>query len=118
MVSGAGIFPAVILPLVAHFMCEGLQQFKISGFGEEIPGIQANFILPVDPVPGHVAQVFVMPETLPLILESENAAGKLPAEQRIVQSAIALRKGDVVSNVGVMGHGCSDIVSYETTGKG
>lgn len=106
------MLPEMKLPLVAHFVGECLEQFEIAGVGEKMPGVQADFILTGLPVAGHVAEVAVVSEVLPLVLEGENAPGKLPGKQPFVEVIVALGKSDVVPDMLMSFHAL--IVPYET----
>ena len=57
----------MLLPLVAHFMGEGLQQLQIAGVGEEVPGVETDLVFPRRPVPGDEAVGLVVTEMLAFV---------------------------------------------------
>ena len=61
----------MLLPLVAHFMGEGLQQLQIAGVGEEVPGVETDLVFPRRPVPGDEAVGLVVTEMLAFVLEGQ-----------------------------------------------
>ena len=94
----------MLLPLVAHFMGEGLQQLQIAGVGQEVPGVQTDLVFPRRPVPGDEALGFVIAEMLAFVLEGQDATTKPAAEQRGVEPVIAIRQGDVIADVFPFAH--------------
>ena len=95
----------MLLPLVAHFMGEGLQQLQIAGVSEEVPGVQTNLVFPRRPVPGDKTVRLVVAEMLAFVLEGQDATTQPAAEQRGVEPVVAIRKRDVVADVFPFAHG-------------